>query len=449
VPEKSDSQLESSRLGKFIQTYHSFLSSFVIGAAGLIATSIWQYRQADTAASQAKTQQQIATEQAANSWKIEKADILAKNLQVLSSQGSGNVEQRYGVLLSLTRGKILDSELAVSYALDLGKESPEYMRSVLNNTEGKDYWRLARAFEPTCEQRYGISRPVEICNVDKLANRSTAIAEMIADEIQASHAPAKPEPMALFENEHQAQVHSTRLAWLFTPTLINMYERRQWNDISRFENTSPGAHLVAALVLASARTGELVGAQEAATLEKFHGDHRKWLTHYMFENTCDAECKGKLVDFMLTAYEESEGDYDLPMRTLLEQSRTAVGAALSHLHSRLLWCQVDGQDVEQFRDRALVPAATEVFRSEKAGPETLEDLAGLVAVTKAPREGTALEAWKAMMAAIEKNGKFGKILEARHAAAVRERASPPPAMKKLNFCIPSPAETDATQKAAR
>ncbi len=438
-----------SRLGKFIQTYHSFLSSFVIGAAGLIATSIWQYRQADVAARQAATQQEVARVQADNSWKIEKANILAKNLQVLASEGSANLEQRYGVLLSLTRGKILDPELAVSYALDLGKESPEYMRSVLNNTEGKDYWRLARAFEPTCEQRYGISRPVEICKVDKLADRSTAIAEMIADEIQASRGSAKPAPMVLLENEYQAQFHATRLAWLFTPVLINMYNRRQWNEINRFESSSPGAHLVASLVLASARTGELVSAQEAGMLEKFHSDHRKWLTHYMFENSCDAECKGKLVDFMLTAYEESEGDYDVPMRTLLEQPRSRVGAGLSRLHTRLLWCQVDGQDMEHFRDRVLVPAATEMFKNEKSSPEAGDDLLGLLAVTKRPREGAPLDAWKAMMALIEKNPSYARSLESRHIAAVRERLSPPPAMKKSNFCISRPAEdNESVRKAA-
>ena len=49
-----------SRLGKFIQTYHSFLSTFVIGAAGLVATSIWQYRQSEIARRQAESQAQIA-----------------------------------------------------------------------------------------------------------------------------------------------------------------------------------------------------------------------------------------------------------------------------------------------------------------------------------------------------------------------------------------------------
>src|SRR5258708_3009270 len=147
-----------TRVGKFIQTYHSFLSTFVIGAAGLIATSIWQYKQSEIARRQADSQQTIAKTQAENSWPIDRAEILSKNLQVLASSGGNNVEQRYGVLLSLTRGNILDPELAVSYALELGKDNAEYMKSVLENTGDKSFGRLASAFELTCMQRFGVAR---------------------------------------------------------------------------------------------------------------------------------------------------------------------------------------------------------------------------------------------------------------------------------------------------
>src|SRR6266852_8523557 len=215
--ESSDPQ--ATRIGKFIQTYHGFLSSFVIGAAGLIATSIWQFRQAEIAGRQAAAQQKVAETQAENNWKIEKAKILAQNLQTLSAQGANNVEQRYGVLLSLTRGNILDPELAVSYALELGKDSPEYMRSVLTNAGGKDYWRLARAFEPTCDQRYGVTRNIGACAVDKLADRSAAIAEMISDELQAAFAGGKLGPAAILADEHQVQSQAVRLCWFFSPAL--------------------------------------------------------------------------------------------------------------------------------------------------------------------------------------------------------------------------------------
>jgi len=475
---KSSSSEDASRLGRFIQTYHSFLSSFVIGAAGLIATTIWQYRQAETTASQARAQQDAAEVQAENNWMIEKADILAKNLQTLSAQGPGNVEQKYGVLLSLTRGKILDPELAVSYALELGKENPDYMRSVLSNTTDKEYWRLARAFEPTCEQRYGISRPVQICEVDKLAERSSAIAELIAEETvteftqgrtirpkQKARPPGTETqaektsplgttgPLDLLHDEHQVQAHAARLAWLFTPALINYYERRQWNEISKFEAKSAGARLVAALVLASARTGEFVSGTEAEKLDKFHSDHRKWLTQYLIGTTCDGECKAKLVEVMLTSFDAAGTDYDLPMRTLLEQPRSHAGAAVSHLHARLLWCQVDGQDLIGFRDRVLVPAALEMLSKERGNSETIEDLLGLVAVAKAPKEGESQAAWRSFTAALEKpsNARYAKLFSDRKAAAARERASPPPALKKSNFCISSPAEEPETtpRKASR
>src|SRR6516164_2069375 len=185
-PEAPAEESSGGRVGKFIQTYHSFLSSFVIGAAGLVATTIWQYRQADVAARQAATQQEVARVQAENSWKIEKANILAKNLGVIGSEGSANLEQRYGVLLSLTRGKILDPELAVSYALDLGKDSPDYMRTVLANTSAKSYARLASAYELTCTQRYGLARDVALCRGDRQAERSGAIADLIADELESA-----------------------------------------------------------------------------------------------------------------------------------------------------------------------------------------------------------------------------------------------------------------------
>src|SRR4051812_41849620 len=90
-----DQQEDSSKVGRFIQTYSSFLSTFVMGAAGLIATSIWQYRQSETTRLQAEAQQRMAATQAENNWRIERADILAKNLGVLSSSGEQTAEQRY------------------------------------------------------------------------------------------------------------------------------------------------------------------------------------------------------------------------------------------------------------------------------------------------------------------------------------------------------------------
>jgi hypothetical protein len=281
---------QPSRLGKFIQTYHSFLSTFVIGAAGLIATSTWQFKQSEIARSQADSQQQIAKTQAENSWRIERAEILSKNLQVLASTGETTVEQRYGVLLSLTRGNILDPELAVSYALELGKDNADYMESVLANTAGKSYARLASAFELTCAQRYGIARDVQLCKADAHPARSDAIADLFADETESARAHGTSGPMQLLQDERAVQASPVRLAWLFTPYLATMYERRQLSDIKGFESVSTGARLVSALVVGPQRRNELVAASEAAELDKFHNARIQWLLDYVLASSCDPEC---------------------------------------------------------------------------------------------------------------------------------------------------------------
>src|SRR5262249_26628671 len=174
-----------SRIGKFIQNYNNFLSTFVIGAAGLIATSIWQHKQSEIARGQAESQQAIAETQAENQWRIKRAEILGQNLQVLASRGAASAEDRYGVLLSLTRVELLDPELAVAYSLELGEDNPEYMKSVLASTADKDYEQLAHAYTLTCAERYGLTRQVDLCKGDAKGPRSQAIAELVGDETEA------------------------------------------------------------------------------------------------------------------------------------------------------------------------------------------------------------------------------------------------------------------------
>jgi hypothetical protein len=429
----------STRFGYFIQTYSSFLSSFVIGVAGLIATSVWQYRQSQTAREQAASEQAIAKTKAENDWRITRADILSKNLDVLSKQGPGTADQRFGVLLSLTRGAIIDPELAVSYALELGKDNPSYMRSVLESTANKNYLQLLQGFKLTCLQRFGVEKAAEICKDDALADRSDAIAQVVQDEMNAAATAGKPNegPILLLRDEREVQDSAARLSWLFEPYLQDLYERRQWSEIERFEASSPGARLVAALVLATARTGELLSPTEATALDKFHAERRKWLASYVFGTTCDPECRGKLIDVMLSSFGEAQGDYDEPLRRLLRESRAAAGATMGHLHARLLWCQIDGGDLVELRDRVLVPTFLEALGDPKFDPSMLEDIAGLVALVPAPDASDAkdLATWKSMLAAVAKAGdKIQRTFTTRRVSAARERTNPPPMIKKVDFC---------------
>jgi hypothetical protein len=442
---------EPSKFGHFIQTYSAFLSSFVIGVAGLIATSIWQYRQSQIAEEQSHAQQAAAKAKADSDWRIARAEILGKNLNVLSAQGANTADQRFGVLLSLTRGNIIDPELAVSYALELGRDNADYMRSVLASTTDKNYWQLAQAFKLTCLQRFGVARAAEICKDDKLAERSDAIAALFQDELEAASAvnDVQHGPMSVLRDERQVQEWPGKMAWLFEPYLQDLYERRLWNDIDHFESASIGARLVGALVLATARTGELVSASEASRVEAFHADQRKWLVSYLLGSTCDADCRGRLVDVMLSSYGEAQGDYDEPLKRLLLQPRGEAGPTLAHLHARLLWCQVDSDDLAEFRERVLTPAVTQALSSApgKTGPavdpSSVDDLVGLAALVPEPTDPKAQAAWKALTTAMatpapaaggKSSDRYQRVFANKRAAATRERQNPPPMIKKVSFC---------------
>jgi hypothetical protein len=198
---------------------------------------------------------------------------------------------------------------------------------------------------------------------------------------------------------------------------------------------------VAALVLATARTGELVISAEEEMLKKFHAERRHWLAGYMFGRTCDPECRAKLMQAMLSSYGEAQGDYNEVFKRLLTAPRSETGTALAHLHARLLWCQVDADDLAEFRDSVLVPTLISACADPKFDAGLLEDLAAMVALVPEPTTSStadfaaAAAAWKQMTEALEKRGeRFHKAFVNRLARTRRERANPPPMMKKQNFC---------------
>ena len=429
-----------SRLGSFIQTYSGFLSSFVIGVAGLIATSVWQWRQSEMAQHQADSAQKLAEIKAANDWRIERAEILSKNLSVLSSHGTESDDQRYGVLLSLTRGSILDPELAVSYALELGKDNPSYMRSVLSSTSGKNYTQLLHAFGLDCMQRYGVVRQVDVCKPDKNGHRSAEISQLFSDELSATAQKAQPGPMSLLLDEAQVQSAPSKLAWLFEPYLTDLYERRQVSDIERFEKTSVGARLVSALVLAMAHTGEFVTPEEAAMLNGLHQERRKWLAEYLLGRNCDAECKSRIVDVMLSVYGDAQGDYDDTVRKLIFRPHGESGPAIARMHQRLLWCQVDSDDEATFRDEVLIPALIEALGEgptvKQIAPTAIDDLAALLAIVPPPDEPVTKSLFDTALEKLHRvyPDRYQKSYVSRRNVALRERKDPPAALKKASFC---------------
>lgn len=442
-PDMGDgSQRTPSRVGSFIQTYHSFLSSFVIGAAGLVATSIWQYRQSETAFRQAESQQQIAKTQADNNWRIERAEILSKNLDVLAASGPETVERRYGVLLSLTRGSILDPELAVSYALELGKDSPSYMKSVLLSTADKSYARLASSYELSCQQRFGVTRDVPICPKENHVERSNELSELFAEEADFARKKNLPGPAELLKDERYVQNIPLKLTSLFSNYLLELFERRQKADIERFEESSAGAHLVSALVLAPTQPTAFVSASDAAVIDAFHKERSDWLRNYLYSNNCNGECRGKLVDIMLTWFAESQGRYDVAFKELFTRERSEVAVGVSHLHQRLLQCQVDAADGDALRDRVLVPSLVAAAKRQPFDQILLEDLLGLLALTGDPGFAPDIAStkrraeWEAAMATARDAHPeiYNTGFTLRRVSAQATRKRPPAKMQKTMFC---------------
>jgi len=440
-----------SRMGKFIQTYHTFLSTFVIGAAGLIATSIWQYKQSEIAAHQAVAQQAIAKTQAENQWRIERAEILSKNLQVLASRGGTTADERYGVLLSLTRGEILDPELAVSYALELGKDNPEYMKSVLASTAEKDFVQLAHSFVPTCEQRYGLTRQVDMCKIDELGPRSDAIAHVVSDEAETwATSTAPPDapvsarsPMALLRDDRAVQKEPTRMVWLFSPCIVDMYQKGQWAELKRFGEFSPGAQAVTMLNIALARTDELRTSAETGDVDRLHAHVSKWLAEYVLGKGCDDECRGRFVEVMFTGLAQAKGDFDETMRQIVQRPSVDSGPSVARMHGRMTRCQVETANEDVLRDKVLVPSLMRTLDQAKPDQTVVDNLLDLLSLVPEPTDPPALAAMTVALARVQKANpdKYKKGYADRRASADRERKNPPPTLKKVSFC--KAAEADA------
>src|SRR5262249_29778339 len=140
---------------------------------------------------------------------------------------------------------------------------------------------------------------------------------------------------------------------------------------------------------------------------------------------------------MLSSYQEAQGDFDAAVRTLLASPRSVSGLAISRLHARLLWCQLDDSDLYPLRDHALVPAVDQVLSAPNPDPAIREAVLSLLAVVPTPFTSNvpATTAWTALQAKIDKAGpKVAKLLKDRRDAAARQRALPPPALRSRNFC---------------
>lgn len=206
---------------------------------------------------------------------------------------------------------------------------------------------------------------------------------------------------------------------------------------------SQGARLISAMVLGPSRLTEFIAATEAAEIAKVHDERVRFLVSYLFGANCNGECKGKLVDFMLTFYAEAQGRFDQALRELLGHPHAEVSTALARIHSRLLSCQVDDDDERDLIDRVLVPSLAQELQKPHWDTERVEDLLSLLALSPDPGvnddDPNTQAARKAWQGALEKvhsaaADSFRHAFVARRAAAQTTRSKPSPAARRVMFC---------------
>ncbi len=386
-----------------------FLSSVVIGGAGLIATSLYQWNNSKMAQQQAVWQQHREEEKADNDWRIERAKILAQNLPTLTTRGKDTVEQRYGVLLSLTHGKIMERDLAVSYALELGKDSPEDMRSVLANIEQKDttyYKRLAEAYVPTCMQKYGVAAPsMYVCRKDSLAGFSQGIAGALADDLIGVTDPASSAPVLMLADDRYVHGKLMSLLGLFNEYVTDVYERRQWPVLERVQNSSTGAQLVASIDLLMQSLDQANTSDRAAIRKRFEAAET-WLKDYIAGPACDGECRGRMLGIILSNLGQSPEFFTKLLRELLAGERQEVAPFISRLQGRITYCQIEPTHIPALRDEVILPALHDQAAKPAPDQELLDEMLGLMLALPLPENSSPGGlAWKRLQ---EKLGQVTK-----------------------------------------
>jgi hypothetical protein len=165
------------------------------------------------------------------------------------------------------------------------------------------------------------------------------------------------------------------------------------------------------------------------------------LRTYLYGNTCNGECRGKLIDIMLTWFAEAQGRYDEAFHQLFTRPRGEVAVGIAHLQSRLLQCQLATTDGEALRDGVLVRSLVEASKKQPLDQVLLEDLLGLLALTPDPdfadAEGMAKRtSWEGALALARQAAPpvYDTAFTQRRATAQQTRKHPQLKMAKTMFC---------------
>ena len=255
-------------------------------------------------------------------------------------------------------------------------------------------------------------------------------------------------PMALLRDEREVQASPGKMAWLFEPYLQDLYERRQWKEIQRFEDFSTGARSWwrrwcwrrRARASWSARSEAAAARQVPRRPAQVAGRRT---------------CSGRTCDRRLP---RQAGRRDAERRTARRRATTTSRSGACCTQPRAEAAPAFGAPA---RAPALVPgrrrrprpvsrpgagagvrpggARRRPSRTRRRETAALEDLVDLIALVPEPAATDAAAQpprgrSSRADARAQRRAPAGARYNARRAASARERANPPPMIRKVNFC---------------
>src|SRR5262249_2095518 len=151
-----------------------------------------------------------------------------------------------------------------------------------------------------------------------------------------------------------------------------------------------------------------------------------WLASHLVGRTCDSDCRGRVVDYMLTGLGDAADDYAELLRVLLTRPAGESGPSIEKIHARFIRCQIEEAHAAALRDHVLVPALVDALGQPKPDVAVVGGLVGLLAVGAEPTEPVAQAAWNAVLGTYARLSpdRYKSDFVERRAAADAQRQNP-------------------------
>ena len=281
------------------------------------------------------------------------------------------------------------------------------------------------------------------------------------DGRRGGHGPRQGARWRSLSDEREVQDAPARLAWLFEPYLQDLYERRAVEGDPRFEGSRP-ARAWWARWCSRPRAPASWSARRGRGDREFHAERRKWLASYLFGQQLRPRLPRQAGRRHVELVRRGAGRLRRAVAPLLHAVARRGGPDVGHLHARLSVVP-DGRQTISSSCATACSCPRFTWRGPPTDPKAEAAMArispGWSPSCPSPAPPTPGQAaWKSSCTrrSTKRNDKVQRTFNPPRASAARERANPPPMIKKVNFCnaaarrpSPSSSDDDRPHRAAR